>query len=1344
MAMHPLSFSEVLEDEYRYFFGEVKYEPICFERKQVRELGDLKRRIELIPQSREQTRWHVLADAVAKAKGENAGSAITEDDVVRGLNQLLEDEMFLEDLLKRDGERKHRNQEKLDAQLRASESWRELLDVPVARRLLLIQPELQPLIAGDPDVIECFAGQSAAIRLLLAEGMEEALRTYPALLSTIADNNDVEHLLLDDDAINDKLTARQRRDKLRAFFSIPPRRWWFFRAAPDEVLRKKSYSKASVRDISSGGDGAAMEAPARIPEDLLARFNAILIETVYSLYVADRQKIRSIYAAIHKQGTAALCLSGGGIRSATFNLGVLQGLADHRMLNRMHYLSTVSGGGYIGSWFSSWIRRHHEGAVGVAKDLSREPSDPLCPEVQPIQHLREYSAYLAPRATAFSLDSWTLIVTYVRNLLLNWTMLLPLLAAVLALPRIYQALVCTAWNAKRPWAEVGIAAAFLLILASVIAGMVRPATSFSGRGSKKRGRRALALWLLPLIASGFLFCIYWTWHKDNHNYAHDYVWVLPVVFAAGGFLGSLVWRFRATQWNVWEIVYATVSGAIGGLLLWFAFDRCFPPVKLEQAHVGILMELYVCFGVPLYLLVFFLMASLNVGFSTRWCRDYDREWSARGAAALFVYGTMHALGTFAVLVMPVLIFQAPEIFAPIGGLSAAGVWLLRRLAKSVSPEKESARAQWLTPSLHAAAAVALIFIVALISILTSKAIAWMDPQAFGQKETFAKWLANLGPIHRFEFFFYHGHTEHLERIFGGTAENSTKTYIDALRTAHVVTVVAMISIALAVAFFMSWVLNVNVYSMHGMYRNRLIRAFLGASRWERYPDAFTGFDPQDNVEMWKLRPQFIWSASFLDFDRLAEKLAGEEWWKDPKVNSPACQTARAWLAEYLESEDPKKRESEGELRAAVADAINELMRTRDLRRNVPAPSTLKLIEENRAYLEDEFDSLRKCEKSPTLEDRDPMKRPERPDMPQALIKACNDGKECPILTDPPLHVLCTALNLVRGKNLAWQERKAAPFSISPLHTGSRFLGYRDSAEYARGTKAGISLGTAMAISGAAVSPNRGAESSPTFTFLMTLFNARLGWWFGNPRKSTYTDESLKISIFSLLREALGRTDENHRYVYLSDGGHFDNLGLYEMVLRRCKFIIVCDASADSSFGFGDLANAVRKIRVDTGIPIDPLTTKSVGPQKDERYGKYCAFGHIRYQDVDGGREENMGYLLYIKPCVFSECPVDVRNYAKEHHAFPHETTADQFFSESQFESYRALGRYIIGRVCGDNLEKKACASPNVPVFFANAWAYVHEAAEPVGDLAVQNVSDVVRWMQLGLGDKPKSQPKATA
>ena len=243
-------------------------------------------------------------------------------------------------------------------------------------------------------------------------------------------------------------------------------------------------------------------------------------------------------------------------------------------------------------------------------------------------------------------------------------------------------------------------------------------------------------------------------------------------------------------------------------------------------------------------------------------------------------------------------------------------------------------------------------------------------------------------------------------------------------------------------------------------------------------------------------------------------------------------------------------------------------------------------------------------------------------------------------------------------------------------TGARGS-YRKAKEY--GGDDGISLGTAVAISGAAVSPNMGYHSSAVITFLLTLFNARLGWWLGNPGRPgshTYHMSGPFFSIRPLLAEAFGLTDDKNKYIYLSDGGHFENLAFYEMVLRRCHFIVVSDGGADPECAFDDLGGALRKIRIDLGvrITIDKIMIYS---RKSDKQGKYCALGTIYYSEVDGGGKENNGTLIYIKPAICGGEPADVFNYAQTNMMFPHESTADQFFSESQFESYRALGDHAI-------------------------------------------------------------------
>ncbi|MBA2486405.1 MAG: patatin-like phospholipase family protein [Nitrospira sp.] len=132
---------------------------------------------------------------------------------------------------------------------------------------------------------------------------------------------------------------------------------------------------------------------------------------------------------------AGLCLSGGGIRSATFGLGVLQSLARLQLLNTFDYLSTVSGGGYIGSWLTAWIHRHPRGLDGVINDLQATSGRGAADPPHPVQWLRNYSNYLSPHLGFFSADSWTLLGIYLRNLHLNWMVLLPLLMLPLLLPR---------------------------------------------------------------------------------------------------------------------------------------------------------------------------------------------------------------------------------------------------------------------------------------------------------------------------------------------------------------------------------------------------------------------------------------------------------------------------------------------------------------------------------------------------------------------------------------------------------------------------------------------------------------------------------------------------------------------------------------------------------------------------------------------------------------------------------------------------------------------------------------------------------------------------------------------
>ena len=309
------------------------------------------------------------------------------------------------------------------------------------------------------------------------------------------------------------------------------------------------------------------------------------------------------------------------------------------------------------------------------------------------------------------------------------------------------------------------------------------------------------------------------------------------------------------------------------------------------------------------------------------------------------------------------------------------------------------------------------------------------------------------------------------------------------------------------------------------------------------------------------------------------------------------------------------------------------------------------------------------------------------DTPREIELATNVGV--------PLHVINSTLNLVGTKNLAWRQRKAASFTFTPLHSGCWRLAYVPTQTYAGAD--GVSVATAMAISGAAFNPNMGYHSSPLVTLLMTFFNVRLGWWLPNPVREGGARHALKsskgaaflhktgptIALEPLVLEALGMTDETYRWIELTDGGHFENLGIYEMVLRRCRNIVVVDAGADPDCQFEDLGNALRKIEIDLGVPI--RFTQGIQMKKGSEPGnRYCAVAEIAYDCVDDSsklppkeRASLSGKLIYIKAALNGSEPPDVKQYAVTHPTFPHETTANQFFNESQFESYRQLGSHEI-------------------------------------------------------------------
>ncbi len=271
----------------------------------------------------------------------------------------------------------------------------------------------------------------------------------------------------------------------------------------------------------------------------------------------------------------------------------------------------------------------------------------------------------------------------------------------------------------------------------------------------------------------------------------------------------------------------------------------------------------------------------------------------------------------------------------------------------------------------------------------------------------------------------------------------------------------------------------------------------------------------------------------------------------------------------------------------------------------------------------------------------------------------------------PYHIINTNLQTVGSDEARLQQRGAESFTLSPAYCGSEATGYVSTREYVGNS---LNLATAMAISGAAADTNTYATKSRPLNFIMALLNVRLGYWIRNPRHPAnylkmYSRPRWYIYLF---REILGRgLSEKYVHIHLSDGGHFENLGLYELVRRQCDYIIISDAGADPEFHFGDLGHAIELVRTDFGVNID-IDIEKTRPDQSGFSEQAYSLGSITY---DGGKT---GTLLYIKTAFIKGLPADVVTYRANHPMFPDESTADQFFDEAQFEAYRELG-YRIGK-----------------------------------------------------------------
>lgn len=291
----------------------------------------------------------------------------------------------------------------------------------------------------------------------------------------------------------------------------------------------------------------------------------------------------------------------------------------------------------------------------------------------------------------------------------------------------------------------------------------------------------------------------------------------------------------------------------------------------------------------------------------------------------------------------------------------------------------------------------------------------------------------------------------------------------------------------------------------------------------------------------------------------------------------------------------------------------------------------------------------------------------------------------------PYHIINTNLILANSEKVKFRSRGGDNFVLSPLYCGSSATGWCKTDKTHGHFSRRVSLATAMATSAAAVNPNagvsgEGATRNTIVSVMFIILNIRLGFWMTNPTKKPW---KMPPNFFlpGLNGQLFGwGLKETNRNIQLSDGGHFENLGIYELIRRELAVIIISDGGADLQFNFDDLANAVEKVRVDFGTqiefkkeyPLSDLLPESAATSDNSLFVKKYAVARRGFAVADiNYASGKKGKLYYIKLTMVENLPTDVYSYKGVHPEFPHQSTADQFFDEKQFEAYRELG-YKIG------------------------------------------------------------------
>jgi GNAT superfamily N-acetyltransferase len=291
------------------------------------------------------------------------------------------------------------------------------------------------------------------------------------------------------------------------------------------------------------------------------------------------------------------------------------------------------------------------------------------------------------------------------------------------------------------------------------------------------------------------------------------------------------------------------------------------------------------------------------------------------------------------------------------------------------------------------------------------------------------------------------------------------------------------------------------------------------------------------------------------------------------------------------------------------------------------------------------------------------------------------------LADPeyvgPYPIFNTMMSTAGTEDMAVADRRGESFFITPMRLGNPRLGFAKlpSIQSLESNGNQLTLGRAFSVSGAAADANNRTVPSGPLSILAGILNLRWGVWTRSPHPKAGAWDSENGAwpggepgaMWPYLEELSGSTRGTGKYVYLTDAGHFDNSGVYELIRRRCRFIVFLDAAEDVFAASENLANVIRLVRTDFGvrIDIDPATLTK-GP--DGISASHVAVGAIRYDDLGDGL--GVGTFVFVRSSLTGDEPADLKNFALTNPPFPHDSSFRMAFSDERFESYRELGFHL--------------------------------------------------------------------